>query len=124
MQAADRPRRVVLVVEDEWLIREEIVTELRAAGWMTLEADSAEAAFEVLLAKIPIDLLVTDINLRGPLTGWDVADAYREERASVPVIYASGTTDDRSRKVDASLFLTKPILAADIVDACRRLLND
>lgn len=68
---ARTPSGVVLVVEDEWLIRDEIVSWLRQAGWEVLEASTGEGAVG------PIDVLITDIQLAGYLSGWDVAGAFR-----------------------------------------------
>ena len=81
---------VVLVVEDDWLVRDFIVSHLRGAGWRTLETDSAEQAIAMLNARQQIDILVTDIQLRGELTGWDVAEAFRAAQPTMPVIYVSG----------------------------------
>lgn len=91
MHQADQPKRVVLVVEDEWLIRDEIVEEIRRAGLLVLEAETAEAALELLKAEVRIDVLITDINFPGSLTGWDVAEECRARQAAIPIIYASGS---------------------------------
>jgi CheY-like chemotaxis protein len=58
-------RAVVLVVEDEWLVRGFLVSHLQDAGWRVLEADSAEQAIAMLKAGQPIGILVTDIQLAG-----------------------------------------------------------
>ena len=51
---------VVLVVEDEWLLRDCIAAHLRAARWQLLEACSGEAAIALLNAGMHIDVVVTD----------------------------------------------------------------
>ena len=68
---------VVLVVEDDWLVRDFIVSHLQDAGWRVLEADSAEQAMAMLKAGEQIDVVITDIELKGAPTGWDVAEAFR-----------------------------------------------
>lgn len=113
--------RVILVVEDEWLVRDDIAHALRAAGWDVLEADTAEAAIAFLRAGRHIDLVFTDIQLAGHMSGWDVAEACRVERADFPIVYASGNSADRTRQVSRSLFFDKPYQAAAILEACHRL---
>ena len=109
---------VVLVVEDEWLVREEIASQLRDAGWEVLEASTGEGAVDLLKGSLRIDVLVTDIQLAGYLSGWDVAEHFRAAHPDVPVIYASGNTADRSRTVANSLFFSKPYRSAEILKAC------
>lgn len=112
---------VVLVVEDEWLVREAIAQAFRHAGWEVLESCTAEAAIAYVRAGLRIDVIFTDIQLGGHLSGWDVAEQFRAARADAPIIYTSGNAADRSRRVRGSLFFDKPYQAAEIVDACRRL---
>jgi CheY-like chemotaxis protein len=112
---------VVLVVEDEWLVRCQIVEALRDAGWHVLETESGEHAVALLGSTQRIDVIFTDIQLAGPLSGWDVGEQGRSVQATMPVIYASGNSADRSRMVVDSLFFDKPYIASQVVEACRRL---
>ena len=114
--------RVILVVEDEWLVRAVIAHELRSAGWKVLEANTAEHAIAYVLAKRRIDLMFTDIQLAGQLSGWDLAEHFRAYQADLPVIYTSGNSADRSRSVEGSLFFDKPYEIGAVVEACGRLL--
>ena len=98
MQAA-RKAVTVLVVEDDWLIREDIVTGLRQEGWAVLEAATGAGALTVLREAERVDLLITDIRLADALTGWDVAEAFRTSHPQVPVIYASGNPANDHRRV-------------------------
>jgi CheY-like chemotaxis protein len=61
--------RLVLVVEDEWLLRDLVVKALRSAGCDVLEAGTAEVAIAYLQAGHCIDVVFTDIQLAGELTG-------------------------------------------------------
>jgi CheY-like chemotaxis protein len=72
--------RSVLVVEDEWLVRDLIVQNLRAADWQVLQTGTAEDAIAHAQARRSIDVVFTDIQLAGPLTGWDVAEEFRAVR--------------------------------------------
>jgi CheY-like chemotaxis protein len=110
---------VVLVVEDDWMIREDVVDELRRAGLTVLETATAEGALELLQAGQRIDVLITDIQLAGHLSGWDVAERFRASHPDVGVIYASGNSVERARQVADSVFVSKPFGVAALVDACR-----
>ena len=114
--------QVILVVEDEWLLRDVVAQALRDAGWQVIEASTAEDAIALMrTGHRYIDVLFTDIQLAGRLCGWDVAEQCRAVRADFPVIYASGNAVDRSRRVAGSLFFDKPYSTADVVEACGRL---
>ena len=80
----------MLVVEDDWLLREDIVGDLRREGWTVLEAATGAGAIVALRESDAIDLLITDIRLADAVTGWDVAEAFRASHPRSPVIYASG----------------------------------
>jgi CheY-like chemotaxis protein len=69
--------------------------------------------------------VITDINLRGRLTGWDVAKRARELDPAIPVIYMTGDAADQwaSLGVPNSLLLNKPFAPAQIVTAVAQLLN-
>jgi CheY-like chemotaxis protein len=112
---------VVLVVEDEFLVRYEAVQYLRECGCIVLEARTAEQAIAICRDGRRIDILLTDINLDGSGSGWDVAETFRSAQPSVGVVYVSGNSTDRSRRVTNSLFFEKPYRTADIAQACRGL---
>lgn len=114
---------VVLVVEDEWIIRSEIVDELTRRGWKVLEASTGEGAVGIVQTQEPIDALVTDIQLGGYLNGWDVAEASRAARPEIAVVYVSGNAPNPARTVGNSLFLKKPYRIAHVEEACRKLLG-
>ena len=118
---APRAQTIVLIVEDEALVRYAVAQELRAAGYEVLESSTAEDAIARLAAGLRIDVVFTDIQLAGALTGWDVAEQFRAADPDVPIIYASGNAADRSRSVSNSIFLNKPYRPDDVVAACCRL---
>ena len=68
-----------------------------------------------------IDLLFTDINLTGPASGWDVAEAFRMHRPDLPLLYASGKSVDAARSVPGGMFVPKPYDRSEILEACRRM---
>lgn len=121
MQAA-RKAVTVLVVEDDWLIRENIVLDLRQEGWAVLEAATGAGALSALREAAKVDLLITDIKLADALSGWDVAEAFRNSHPKVPVIYASGNPANDRRRVPGSVFLSKPVAVSELTATCRKLL--
>jgi CheY-like chemotaxis protein len=112
----------VLVVEDDWLVREDMVLGLKQEGWTVLEANTGAGALKLLRETNTIDLLVTDIRLADDMTGWDVAEAVRASRPKIPVIYTSGNPDNNGRRVPESIFLNKPVTDRELILACHRLL--
>jgi CheY-like chemotaxis protein len=119
--SAEPVARVALVVEDEWMVRAHIVSELKAHGWAVVETATGEDAL-ALLADLEVDVLLTDIQLAGAMSGWEVARAVRAAIPKLPVIYASGNTLDLLQRVDGSLFFPKPYDPADVVAACHKLI--
>jgi CheY-like chemotaxis protein len=111
---------VVLVVEDDAILRYSIAHALRGEGWLVLQARTGAEAIAHLDAADRVDVVFTDIQLPGPLSGWDVADACRSSRHDMPVIYTSGNAADRRRAVVGSHFFGKPYDAAAVVTACRQ----
>jgi CheY-like chemotaxis protein len=114
---------VILVVEDDWLLRQAMASEMRNAGWQVLEASTGEAALSLPDTAGQIDLVVTDIRLAGSMTGWEVAQGFRSRFSDLPVVYVSGNSMDTARMVSRSTFLGKPCAPDDLMRACRRALR-
>src|SRR5271165_1369127 len=104
----------VLVAEDDWLLRQEIVEGLQSIGWTVLEAATGAGALTLLRQANTIHLLVTDIQLADAVTGWDVAEAFRASEPKIPVIYTSGNPSNDHRRFAESVFLSKPIAMTDL----------
>jgi CheY-like chemotaxis protein len=109
---------VVLVIEDEWLLRDCVAAHLRAAGWRTLETRSGEAAVQLLETGQPIDIVFTDIQLAGAMSGWEVGTRFREKMPDIPIIYTSGAGSNSALAVPKSIFVAKPYRLEAIEDAC------
>ncbi|MFY9837796.1 MAG: response regulator [Xanthobacteraceae bacterium] len=112
---------VVLVVEDESLIRWNIADHLRQAGYTVVEAASGEEAVAICKSDTSIDIVFTDIHLIGSASGWDVAERVRADHPNVSVLYTSGKSIDRGRCIPGSAFLAKPYRYDDVANACDRL---
>jgi CheY-like chemotaxis protein len=109
------------VVEDDWVVRADIVLSLQEEGWMVLEASTGDGALRVLRESNTLDLLITDIGLADAVTGWDVAEAFRMSCPMAPVVYASGGPKDDARQVPGSIFLSKPVVISQLLEACHSL---
>jgi CheY-like chemotaxis protein len=68
---------VVLLVEDEPLVRTLQVDILRDAGFWVLEAQDADEAFEILKRRRDIRAILTDVNMPGSLDGFEFARSWR-----------------------------------------------
>ena len=83
----------VLIVDDEPLIRmlvREVVEEL---GYAPLEAGDAAAALAMLRPETRIDLLLADLGLPGGMNGRQMADAARQSRPDLKVLFITGYVD-------------------------------
>ncbi|BBK30804.1 PAS domain S-box-containing protein [Stella humosa] len=83
----------VLVVEDEAVVRGLIVDVLQDLGYRALEAADGDAALAILRQAPRIDLLVTDMGLPG-LNGRQIADAARERRPGLKVLFMTGYAEN------------------------------
>ncbi len=109
----------VMVVEDEYLVRDMIVYELEFAGFQVLQAGSAEEALAQLADAGGIDLLFTDIRLPG-MDGWQLAETVRSRHSNIPGIYTSGYAD-RMKPLPHSKFLQKPYRPSQVLQAASDL---
>jgi CheY-like chemotaxis protein len=100
--------RRILVVEDEALICVETADTLEHLGFEVHMALSAEDALRRLRGGLVVDILFTDINLAGPMTGETLAVLCRELKPDVIVAYTSGTVAAPSHRVEGSRFVAKP----------------
>ena len=121
MSNNDEKLLIVLVVEDEWLLRACVADYLQDAGCVVVEAETAERAVALCESELPIDVVFTDISLPGAMDGWDVGEAARAAHAEIPVLYTSGSTIEHARPVSGSRFFHKPYRPADILSACQKL---
>jgi DNA-binding response OmpR family regulator len=123
-KVADLP--VILIVEDDVSIQAIVEDALKEAGFETAIAPSAEEAVTLLKGKVMnYRALVTDINLRGRMTGWDVAREARQIDPEFPIVYMTGAAADdwASHGVPNSILLVKPFAPAQLVTAVSQLLN-
>jgi CheY-like chemotaxis protein len=117
--------QTVLVVEDDPIGRALLCEELRRAGYRLVEAETGEEAIQVLRdpAAAPIDWLFADIRLPGSVDGWVVGSEFRLTHPFRPIVYASAyVQNDRAKRLTpGSVFLEKPVRAAEVVQIFKAL---
>jgi two-component system, response regulator PdtaR len=117
MEAGYRPPRlVVLVVEDEPLLRELAAELVEEAGFAALEAGNAGEALALLDSRPDIALLFTDINMPGAMDGLKLARAVRDRWPAIGILVVSGQI--RLRRSDlpsGSCFIAKPYRAEAVI---------
>jgi CheY-like chemotaxis protein len=117
------PAISVLLVEDEALISMMVSDALSELGFEVHEAATADEALRYLGAGGAVDVLFTDINLAGGMSGAELAQRARALKPGLPVVYASGRYggDDLPGRVPDSVFVQKPYDPAAVCSLCRRL---
>ena len=117
---------VILVVEDDAPIQTIVEDALTDGGFEPAVAASGEEAVTLLKGnKDKYRALVTDIQLRGVMDGWEVARKAREIEPEFPIVYMTGGNADEwpSQGVPNSILLTKPFAPAQLMTAVSQLLN-
>ena len=101
---------VLLVVEDDFLVRLTLVDALSDDGFSVIEAADATEALQLIASRPDIQAMLTDINLPGGADGFALARAVRVLRPALPVVYVSGRYSalTMDKAVDGSRFLAKP----------------
>jgi CheY-like chemotaxis protein len=84
----------VLVVEDDELVRNYVLTQLHSLGYATLSAGNAGAALALVDAGEQFDLLFTDVIMPGGMNGRQLADEVKKRRPMVKVLFTSGYTEN------------------------------
>jgi CheY-like chemotaxis protein len=116
----------VLVIEDEYWQQADLEKVLTDAGFATEIVASGEEALTLFIGgSIACQALVTDVRMRGRLSGWDVARRIREKEPAFPVIYVTAAPAEEwaSQGVPNSILISKPFAAAQLVTALSNLLN-
>jgi CheY-like chemotaxis protein len=103
---------VVLVVEDEMLLRMRAVDMVEDAGYTSVEAVDADEAVAILESRSDIALLFTDIQMPGSMDGLGLAHAVHERWPPIKIILVSGQLKPANTEIPAnSRFFGKPLEA-------------
>jgi nitrogen-specific signal transduction histidine kinase len=117
----------ILLVEDDALVRQYVVTQISRFGYHTLAAGNAAEALAIIDAGERVDLLFTDVMLPGGMNGRQLATDAAKRRPGLKVLYTSGYTENaliHHGRLDAGvLLLPKPYLSSDLARMIRTALE-
>lgn len=124
MQPSASQRPIVLVVEDEFLVRIGTRAALEMAGFDVLEAGDTDEAIALLAARNDIRIIFTDVHMPGSMDGLKLAHFVRDRWPPVKIVATSG----RAKISDSDLpeggrFLPKPYSAAEVTETLRELIQ-
>jgi PAS domain S-box-containing protein len=117
----------ILVVEDDKLVRDYVLTQLRSLGYVTLEAANGAEAVALVDAGHPFDLLFTDVIMPGAMNGRQLADEIARRRPGLKVLFTSGYTENaiihHGRLDTGVLLLAKPYRKSEMAAMIRTALS-
>jgi CheY-like chemotaxis protein len=114
---------VVLVVEDEMLLRMRAVDMVEEAGFTSVEAVDADQAVAILESRSDIALLFTDIQMPGSMDGLKLAHAVRKRWPPIKIILVSGQLKLTDLELPAdSRFFGKPLEAKVMIAQMRSMI--
>jgi CheY-like chemotaxis protein len=113
---------VVLVVEDEVLLRSSIAEHLRLAGYTVIEATSGTEAIGVLTAGNNVDAVFSDVQMPGSVDGFGLARWMSVNCSGIPLVLTSGNRDIRET-AEAARFFAKPYHYKDVAQCIAALLG-
>lgn len=102
----------ILIVEDEMLLRRELVANLKNLGYgIAGTASSADEALRIL-ENTPADLILMDVRLEGDSDGIEAAERIRNQ-FDIPVVYLTGFSEkdllERAKRTEPYGYLSKPV---------------
>ncbi len=119
---------VVLVVEDEAAVRMVIADVLSDLGYTVLEADDGRSGLSIVESGVRIDLLLTDVGLPGGMNGRQLADAVRQRRPGLKVLFITGYAENAvvgsSRMEQGMQVMTKPFAVEALAARVQGMIND
>ena len=114
---------VVLLVEDEPLVRLTQVDILREAGFWVLEAEDADEAFETLRGRQDVNVVLTDVDMPGSINGFEFARLVAQGWPEVGVMVISGKAfPDAGDLPPSAVFVAKPVYPDTLVEHLKALL--
>jgi CheY-like chemotaxis protein len=114
-------RALVLLVEDDVLIRLSTGDVLRESGYKVVEAADGEEALGLLCAGLTPDLVISDIRMPGPTNGLKLLDLVQKRYPGLPVLLASSHLPLENRH-QGVVFLPKPYTPMALLGAARSLI--
>lgn len=117
----------ILVVDDKPAVRQLIAELLEDLGYTILQAERGADALTILQSKAAIDLLITDVGLPGGMNGRQVADAARDVRPDLKILFVTGYAENAALAHDTlepgMHVLPKPFAIAELIGRVTELLE-
>jgi two-component system, response regulator PdtaR len=115
--------RVVLLVEDEMMVRLIGSDALTDAGYTVVEAETADDAVKLLEENGDVHLLFTDIRMPGSMDGLELAELVHQRWPDIRILLTSGDTfPSRDQMPDDGSFLQKPYRVEALREKVERLI--
>jgi PAS domain S-box-containing protein len=118
---------MILLVEDNDLVRAHVSGLLRSLGYSVITAASGVEAAELLAQPRPFDLLLTDVIMPGGIDGRQLAERARVLRPNLPVLFASGYSENsivHHGRLDLGVHLVnKPFRRGELAEKVRQVLR-
>jgi CheY-like chemotaxis protein len=115
---------VVLIVEDEMLLRMRAVDMVEDAGYTSVEAVDADEAVTILETRSDIALLFTDIQMPGSMDGLRLAHTVHERWPPIKIILVSGALKLAKSDIPAdSRFFGKPFEAKEMIAEMQEMIG-
>lgn len=110
----NRRKKLVLVVEDDFLLRMDAVLMIEEAGFDVLVAANADDAIMILERRFDIDVVFTDIDMpNGSMNGLRLAHAVRDRWPPIKIVTTSGQPRLKDEDLPyGSKFIPKPYIAS------------
>ena len=108
-------RQIVLIVDDEPVIRLIAAQGLEDAGFEVVEADSADNALAILRSRADVGVLFTDVNMPGSLDGMALARLVHQEWPAIEIVVTSGRNLTGTVPDDGK-FMEKPYTIKEMAD--------
>jgi CheY-like chemotaxis protein len=117
---------VVLLVEDELLVRMAAADDLQDAGFHVLEAANADVALAVLeTCSNDVQVLFTDIDMPGSMNGLDLAESVQQRWPHISLLISSAYHKPHPGQMpDEGRFVPKPYSSEDVVQHIRELVTN
>ncbi len=116
----DRP--VVLVVEDEPLLRLFAIDMIEDAGFAVIDVASADAAIAVLEARADVRIVFTDVDMPGGIDGIKLAACIRDRWPPIEIIITSGKPWPSGVSLPSdAVFFSKPYRQDRVIDTIQRM---
>ena len=118
---------IVLVVEDDPIVRRSVTVQLESLGYTAIVADNAQRALAIVDSGAPFDLLFTDVIMSGSMNGRRLAEEVAKRRSGLRVLFTSGYTENamvhHGRLDPDVLLLAKPYRKSDLARMVRLALE-